>query len=119
MNHFRAVRAAFRFTIGKHAFTVREAVFHCGVEVEKPHRQDAGTVRNLAGHHTAAAKTDITVQHFTFYRGVYTGYKVVNRVEMGAVFVAKRKVEKKILNGIQANFGQFTALAGAHSGKRT
>ncbi|MNM96179.1 hypothetical protein D3C81_1086470 [compost metagenome] len=117
VNNFCAVIAAFDFTIGGHATAGCQAVFHRRIEVEEAHGEQAGTVTDLAGQHTSTAKTDVRTQYFTFHRGKNARLQVVYWIEAGAVFVAQWQVQQQILNGFQANFGQFSRLAGTHAGK--
>ncbi|CAH0320901.1 hypothetical protein SRABI106_04362 [Rahnella aquatilis] len=73
MNDFSTDRAAFDFTISGNTATCCQAVFHRGVKVEEAQRRHASAVTYLTGQHSAAAKTDITTQHFAFYGGENAG----------------------------------------------
>ena len=92
VDHLCPVFPALGFTVGQHSPTCRQAIFHCRAEVEKTHRQDAGTVAYLAGHHSPTTEGDSAVQHFSFYGGVDARQKLANWVQMRAVFITQRKV---------------------------
>ncbi len=115
VDHLRAVFPAFGFAIGQHPTPGGQAIFHRRAEVKEAHRQDAGAVANLAGHHPAAAKGDVAVQHFAFNGGVNAGQQLANLIELGAVFVTQGEVQEEILHGMQANFCQFAALGRANA----
>ena len=117
VDHLGAVLPAFGFTVGQHPTTSREAVFHRRVKVEKAHGEDAGAVADLAGQHPPAAEGDIAVEHFAFHGGINPGKQLGYRVKMGAIFVTQRQVQQQVLNRMQADLRQFTALRSAHTGE--
>ena len=115
VDHLRAIFPAFGFAIGQHPSSGGEAVFHCRIEVKKAHRQDAGAVADLAGHHPATAEGDVAVQDFAFNGGVNARQEFTNLVKLSAVFVTQGEVQEEILHGMQANFRQFAALGCANT----
>ncbi len=111
VNHLRAIFSALRLTISQHASPGCQAVFHGGVKVEKAHRQDAGAVTNLAGHHATSAKRDRAVQHFAFNRGVNARQQLADGIKLRAIFVTQGEMKQQVLHGMQANLRQLAALA--------
>ncbi|MNG25979.1 hypothetical protein D3C84_1109010 [compost metagenome] len=87
VDDFRAVITAFNFTIGSHATACCQTIFHRCVEVKEPHGEDAGTIADLAGQHTAATKTDIAAQDLAFHCGVNAWQQVVNWIKASTVFI--------------------------------
>ncbi len=88
MNNLSATLTALNLTIGGDATPRRQVVLHPGIEIKKAHRQYAATIADLAHHHPAAPKGDISVQHFAFYCGPDTGQQIINGIELGTIFVA-------------------------------
>ena len=115
VDHLCAVLPAFGFAIGEHPAACRQAVFHRRAEVEETHGENAGAVADLAGHHPASAEGDVAVQDFAFNGGVNGGKEIANLIKLGAVFITEGEVKQEILHGVQANFGQLTALRRAHA----
>ena len=64
-----------------------------------------------------AAEGDIAVEHFAFHGGINPGKQLGYRVKMGAIFVTQRQVQQQVLNRMQADLRQFTALRSAHTGE--
>ena len=88
MDHLRPVLTALRLSVGQHATPGCQAIFHRRAEVKKAHGEDAGAIAYLAGHHPAAAESDVAVEDFAFNGGVNAGQQFADVIQMGAVFVA-------------------------------
>ncbi|MNY69330.1 hypothetical protein D3C86_2072510 [compost metagenome] len=94
MDHLHTVLPAFGFSIRQHTPSGGKAIFHRGAEIEKPHRENSGTIADLAGHHATTAEGDAGVQDFTFHSGINAWKQIANSVKLSAIFVTQGKVQE-------------------------
>ncbi len=106
MHHFQTHGAAARFAEAADARAARESVLLLRGEVEKPQRQKARTVGDLAEHLPAPAKYRLGEQHLTLHRRALPGPQFPQRHDTRSVLVAQRQEKQEILSGLDSQGAQ-------------
>ncbi|MNZ79083.1 hypothetical protein D3C78_976770 [compost metagenome] len=84
-----------------------EAVLLRLAEVEEAQAEGAAGVLQAHQQAAPAAEDDVGAAHHAFHHRIAAGAQGADRRHVGAVLVAQRQVEQHVLQGFQADLGQF------------
>ncbi|MNF45261.1 hypothetical protein D3C84_263890 [compost metagenome] len=114
----QAGRAGTYLAVAAHLGAALEAFLLRLAEVVEAQGQAAAAVLQAHQQAAPAAHDHIGADHRAFDHGVLAGAQFADRHDAGAILVTQRKVEQHILQGFQADPGEFLGQGGADAFQR-